>query len=116
MEIRATTVGVPVRDLDSAIDWYRSALELGDVDLRPLDGLVEFSLGSVWLQLALNPELAGTHGISVTFSVPDATGEHARLRGLGFEVSDIQRFEGVVEFFSLTDPDGNTVGFVTELQ
>jgi hypothetical protein len=30
-------------------------------------------------------------------------------------VSDLERYEGVVEFFELRDPDGNTIGFVTEL-
>ena len=29
--------------------------------------------------------------------------------------NDQQRFEGVVEFFEITDLDGNKIGFATEL-
>lgn len=54
-------------------------------------------------------------GISLNLSVPDASAEHARFASLGLNVSEVQRFEGVVEFFTLTDPDGNKFGFVTEL-
>ncbi|MFJ4037167.1 VOC family protein [Microbacterium sp. NPDC090007] len=115
MELKAATVGIPVRDLDAATSWYRSALSLGDVDLAPLEGLVEFNLGPIWLQLAADSEHAGGEGISLNFSVPDASAEHARFKDLGLDVSAMQFFEGVVEFFTLTDPDGNKLGFVTEL-
>jgi predicted enzyme related to lactoylglutathione lyase len=115
MKARAVTVGIPVRDLEQAVEWYRSAFELAEPDLRPLDGLAEFDLGSFWLQLAHAPELAGTEGISVNISVEDATAERGRLAALGIDVSEVQRFEGVVEFFQVTDPDGNGIGFVTEL-
>ncbi|MCR2784534.1 MULTISPECIES: VOC family protein [unclassified Microbacterium] len=115
MQAKAVTIGVPVRDLERAVDWYQNAFELAEPDLRPLDGLAEFNLGSFWLQLAFAPELAGVDGISANISVEDARGEHRRLNGLGLEVSPIQRFEGVVEFFELTDLDGNKIGFVTEL-
>lgn len=115
MNISAATVGLPVRDLDAAVDWYRVALELGDVDLEPMDGLVEFDLGPLWLQLARDPDNAGREGMSITLSVDDAATERERLAGLGLEVTEVTRYEGVVEFFALTDPDGNKVGFVTEL-
>ena len=115
MEFTAATVGIPVRDLDAAVGWYRAALGLGEVDLAPGEGMVEFNVGPVWLQLALDLEHAGAEGISVTLSVADATAEHARFVERGLEVSGIQRYDGVVEFFTLTDPDGNKLGFVTEL-
>ncbi|MDD7945331.1 VOC family protein [Microbacterium sp. NE2HP2] len=115
MELKAATVGIPVRDLDAATSWYRSALSLKAVDLALLEGLVEFNLGPIWLQLALDPDHAGVEGISLNLSVPDASAERARFAGLGLDVSEVQRFEGVVEFFTLTDPDGNKLGFVTEL-
>ncbi|MCU1407102.1 MAG: hypothetical protein JWQ43_3405 [Glaciihabitans sp.] len=115
MNINAVTVGIPVNDLDAAIAWYRSALELDGLELSPVEGVAELDLGPFWLQLALAPELAGQEGISMNLSVPNATEEQARLAGLGLDVSEVQRFEGVVEFFELTDPDGNKIGFVTEL-
>jgi len=80
-----------------------------------MEGLVEFDLGPFWLQLALAPELAGHDGISVNISVDSASTERDRLAALGLDVTDVQRVEGVVEFFELTDLDGNKIGFVTEL-
>lgn len=115
MKITAATVGIPVRDLDASVEWYRAALELGDVELVPMDGLVEFDLGPVWLQLNRDPGNAGREGISINLSVDDAATERDRLAGLGLDVTEVTRYEGVVDFFALTDPDGNQIGFVTEL-
>jgi hypothetical protein len=38
-----------------------------------------------------------------------------RFKELGLRVSELRRIQDVVEFFELTDMDGNKVGFVTEL-
>ena len=92
MNVETVTVGVPIRDLEQAVAWYRSAFDLGVPDVMPMDDLAEFDLGAFWLQL-----------------------ERQNLIEKGLVVSDLQRFEGVVEFFALTDLDGNTIGFVTEL-
>ncbi|MHA7281925.1 VOC family protein [Arthrobacter sp. TMS2-4] len=115
MKAKAVTVGIPVRDLESAVTWYTSAFKLGQPAPIPLEGLVEFDLGPFWLQLALAPQLAGKEGISVNISVEDAVREHASFTELGLDVTELQRFEDVVEFFELTDMDGNKIGFVTEL-
>jgi predicted enzyme related to lactoylglutathione lyase len=115
MKAETITVGVPVRDLHLAIAWYQAAFELGEPDQIPLDGLAEFDLGAFWLQLALAPELAGREGISLNISVQDASAEHQGFIDRGLTVTELQRFEGVVEFFELTDLDGNKIGFVTEL-
>jgi catechol 2,3-dioxygenase-like lactoylglutathione lyase family enzyme len=115
MKARAVTVGMPVRDLTQAISWYRAAFDLGEPDQVPMDNLAEFDLGAFWLQLAEDPELAGREGISVNISVVDAAAERQNLLSRGLSVTEVQRFEGVVEFFALTDLDGNTIGFVTEL-
>lgn len=115
MKAETVTVGIPVRDLDLAVAWYRSAFDLGEPDQVPMDGLAEFDLGMFWLQLVLAPELAGRDGISVNISVKDASAEHQNFTQRGLTVSELQRFEGVVEYFELTDLDGNKIGFVTEL-
>lgn len=112
----AVTVGIPVRDLDVAVAWYRHAFGLGEPDLRPMDRLAEFDLGSFWLQLAVSPDHAGGEGISLNISVESAAAEQKRFAGLGLDVTEVERFEGAVEFFQLSDPDGNTIGFVTELE
>jgi len=115
MKFNEVTVGIPVSDLPSAKAWYQGAFDLEEPDLEPLLELAEYNLGSFWLQLAESPDSSGAPGITVTISVDDAAATHRDLAAKGLAVSDVQRFEGVVEFFELTDPDGNIIGFVTEL-
>ena len=115
MNAETVTVGIPVRDLDLAISWYQSAFELGEPDLIPMEGLAEFDLVAFWLQLSLAPELAGGDGISVNISVKDASTERQKFAKRNLTVSELQRIDGVVEFFELTDLDGNKIGFATEL-
>jgi len=115
MEATAVTIGIPVRDLERSIAWYRAAFSLGEPDQVPMEGLAEYDLGAFWLQLAAAPDQAGGQGISVNISVADAADVRQDLIGKGVSVSELQRYEGVVEFFELTDPDGNRIGFVTEL-
>lgn len=114
MKANEVTVGISVSNLDEAILWYQRAFELGEPDQIPFDGLVEFDLGAFWLQLSVSP-VTGAGGISVNISVESAGEERRRFVDLGLTVSDLEIYEGVVEFFELTDPDGNKVGFVTEL-
>ena len=115
MDVQAVSIALPVRDIDAALAWYRQALELGEPDLVPMEGLVEFDLGVIWLQLTTSPDTAGQDGIRLTFSVEDAAQEHERLADLGMTVTELERVEGAVEFFELVDPDGNRIGFVAEL-
>lgn len=115
MKAETVTVGIPVRDLKRAITWYQSAFELGDPEQIPLEDLAEFDLGAFWLQLVLAPELAGGEGIAVNISVKDACAQRQSFAGRGLIVTELRRFEGVVEFFELTDLDCNKIGFVTEL-
>ncbi|AIY00222.1 hypothetical protein ART_0623 [Arthrobacter sp. PAMC 25486] len=51
----------------------------------------------------------------MNISIKNAAAEQQGFAEKGLVVSELQRFEGVVEFFELTDPDGNKIGFVTEL-
>ena len=61
------------------------------------------------------PELARREGISVNICMENAAAEQQGFEEKGLVVSELQRFEGVVEFSELTDPDGSKIGFVTEL-
>lgn len=115
MNPTAVTIGIPVSDLVTATAWYRTAFSLNEPDLEPIEGIVEFDLGLFWLQLVSAPDAAGGSGISVNISVADAASERDRLDAIGCAVTDLARVDGVVEFFTLTDPDGNEIGFVTEL-
>ncbi|WP_213816608.1 VOC family protein [Glaciihabitans sp. dw_435] len=115
MKFNEATIGIPVTDLARATAWYQNAFDLGAPDQEPLPGLAEWNLGPVWLQLAELPDTADVEGISLNISVDDATATQLLFADKGLTVSDVQRFEGAVEYFELTDPDGNAIGFVTEL-
>jgi hypothetical protein len=49
------TVGLPVSDLGQALGWYQAVFGLGEPDLAPADGVLEFQVGPVWLQLGVAP-------------------------------------------------------------
>lgn len=82
------TVGLPVRDVAAATEFYRTAFELGEPDLIPVQGLVEFDLDSFWLQLVAAPDRAGKRGLTVNISVAAAADERRRFEALS-SVSDL---------------------------
>ncbi|ACZ22595.1 hypothetical protein Sked_26910 [Sanguibacter keddieii DSM 10542] len=54
--------------------------------------------------------------VSVGIPVRDLVAATTWYRSaFGLDEPDLQPVEGVVDLFELTDPDGNTIGFVTEL-
>ncbi|MEE6295812.1 VOC family protein [Georgenia wangjunii] len=108
MDISGVTVGLPVSDLAAATEWYGRVFGLGAPELAPADGVVEFQLGPVWLQLG-EEEQATRSGAAVVvrFEVADATAEHARLAGLGIDVDDVVHVPGAVDYVDFRDPDGN---------
>ena len=114
MKINNIVACVPVSNIEDAVAWYQQALELGPPDTVPLEGIVEFSLGSFWLQLFESPETAGAEGITLVWGVDDARAEQQRLASLGFSVTEIETIDGVVDVFNLIDPDGNAYSIVTE--
>ncbi len=101
------TVGLPVSDLVRAIGWYERALELGGPDLEPADDVVELQVGPSWLQLGQEPTARSGAEVVVRLGVPDAAGERERLLGLGIAAGPLEHVEGVVDYFTFSDPDGN---------
>jgi hypothetical protein len=45
----------PVSNLSRSVEWYQQVLELSEPDLEPVDGVVEFRVGPIWLQLGKEP-------------------------------------------------------------
>jgi predicted enzyme related to lactoylglutathione lyase len=110
------TVGLPVSDLGHALGWYRDVFGLGEPDLAPADGVLEFQVGPVWLQLSVAPVAPAAPVAPVTavvagtvkrFGVADAGAERSRLAGLGVAVGPLEHVPGAVDYFDFTDPDGN---------
>jgi len=72
MDVSSAAVGLPVSDLAAAVKWYRQVLELAEPDLQPADGVVEFKVGSLWLQLGEEPTARSGAQVVIRFGVDDA--------------------------------------------
>lgn len=107
VDVSSVTVGLPVSDLDRAIGWYQRTFALDGPDLEPADGVVEFQLGPLWLQLGQESTARSGAEVVVRLGVPDATSQHARLVALGIAPGPLQHVEGAVDYFAFSDPDGN---------
>src|SRR3954447_21937699 len=115
MEVVSVTVGLPVRDLEAAAEWYRRVLELPRPELAPSEGVVEFAVGFVWLQL-FQGETTRTGAQPVTrFGVHDARRHRDRLQALGVAVGPLRHVPGAVDYFDFADPDGNALSLCAEL-
>ena len=110
------TVGVPAADLRRAVDWYRATFELDTPDLEPSEGIVEFKLGPIWVQLV--EAAGGPHDGStiLRLGVHDAGAEHDRLAALGVAVGELENVDNVIEYFDFADPDGNRLGLYAEVE
>jgi predicted enzyme related to lactoylglutathione lyase len=107
VEVSSVTVGLPVGDLGQAVRWYQEVFGLGEPDFAPADGVLEFQVGPVWLQLSAAPVAPSAAGTVTRFGVADAGAERTRLARLGVAVGPLEHVEGAVDYFDFTDPDGN---------
>ncbi|MDA3626013.1 VOC family protein [Saccharopolyspora sp. WRP15-2] len=115
MEIQGVTVGLPVGDLPRAVEWYQRVFALSEPDLEPADGVVEFQLGSIWLQLGEEPTARSGAEVVTRFSVADAAAERERLAALGVDVGPLEHVPDAVDYFDFRDPYGNQLSLYTEL-
>jgi hypothetical protein len=95
--------------------WYQRVFALSAPDLAPADGVVEFHLGTIWLQLGEESTSRSGAEVVTRFGVHDAAAERERLSGQGVEVGPLEHIPGAVDYFDLLDPDGNKLSFYSEL-
>lgn len=112
VQVTSVTIGLPVSDLDAARRWYEAALQLSAPDLEPVGGVVEYQVGTVWLQLGEEDD-ARPEGSVLRVGVPDVHAERARLLALGIAVREPEVIDGVIAFCDFEDPDGNLLSFYT---
>lgn len=110
MKVTSVTVGLPVRNLQRAEDWYRKVFELTGEAVEPAPGLVELTLGSIDLQLVEDADAHPGTQNGLRVGVENAADEHARLTQLGLTLDPVEHVPGAVDYFDFTDPDGNTLG------
>lgn len=116
MDVRNVTVGLPVSDLAAAKEWYQRVFALPEPELEPAEGVVEFQLGTIWLQLGEEPTTRSGAQVVTRFGVDDVAAERERLVGLGVEVGPLEHVPDAVDYVDFLDPDGNQLSFYTELQ
>jgi predicted enzyme related to lactoylglutathione lyase len=115
MEVLNVAVGLPVSDLQRSVPWYRRAFELGEPDLEPVAGVVEFQFGPIWLQLLEGDTTRSGAEVVPSFGVAKAATERERLVALGLEVGPLEHVEGAVDYFEFADPDGNVLSVHSEV-
>ena len=102
--------GIPVRDMDTAIDWYTRLLGRSP-DARPMSGLADWHFAhQPTLQRVLDTGRAG--GGIVTLHVADIAAARDALAREDIHVDLDDATSDKVEFGQLTDPDGNSVSLV----
>lgn len=50
LNAKSITIGLPVSDLEKSAIWYEK-LFMRDEKLTPVEGVIEYQIGSVWIQL-----------------------------------------------------------------
>jgi predicted enzyme related to lactoylglutathione lyase len=108
MDITSVTVGLPVTDLEASCLWYGAVFERTEPDLEPEDGVAEYEVGGIWIQLSVDDQ-AEDNPVSVRFGVDDVAAQHARIGALGIDVGPVECVDGAVDWFDVRDPDGNVL-------
>lgn len=109
------TVGLPVSDLNRAVEWYRRVFALTNPDIAPAEGVVEFRMGPIWLQLGEEPTARSGAEVVTRFGVGDAAAERERLLQEGIDVGPLEHVPDAVDYFDFVDPDGNMLSFYSEV-
>jgi len=108
--INSFTVGLPVAQLNQAVEWYRRLL--GEVEeINPAPGVWEFQVVfSGWLQL-FESEPDRANPAVVRFESDDLEASRMLAIRLGIDVGEIQTVPHVIRYFEFRDPFGNQLSF-----
>jgi len=108
LAINVLFAGIPVADLDAAIEWYERLLG-GPPDMKPNETERAWKLtDESWIYVVRDPERAGK--ALVTAMVDDLDERLAGLAQRGIEPDEIQVISEAVRKAVFTDPEGNEIG------
>lgn len=100
----------PVRDIETAVDWY-TRLMGRQPDTRPMPGLADWHVApGGWVQVFVSPEHAGSTLLNLAVENLDAT--LAQLADRDIHGADIQPGAQNVRFTAVHDPAGNRVTLI----
>ena len=106
-KVKTFTVGLPVTDLNSAVEWYRRLL--GEVEeINPAPGVWEFQIiSSGWLQL-FESEINNPNLAVVRLESDDIEASRMQALSLGTDVGEIETVPEAVRYFEFRDPSATS--------
>ena len=114
-KIKTFTVGLPVIDLNSAVEWYRRLLGAVE-EINPAPGVWEFRIiSSGWLQL-FESKINNPNPAVVRFESDDIEASRMQALSLGADVGEIETVPEAVRYFEFRDPFGNQLSFCELLE
>jgi len=106
IKVKDAITVVKVSNLAKSREWY-SALFGKVPDLEPFPGNVEFKVGGAWVQISEGK--VSRSSWSLQLEVEDLSRERERLREANIAATEIGTAPGVISWFDLKDPDGNSM-------
>jgi predicted enzyme related to lactoylglutathione lyase len=106
IDARETIVEINVNDLPMSKEWYTRLFGKGP-DLEPFPGNVEFKIGGAWVQITKGEVKPSSW--TLLFEVRDLSHERERLVQGGIVPTELKSVPGVISYFDLKDPDGNSM-------
>ncbi|EGN3298933.1 VOC family protein [Listeria monocytogenes] len=109
LNAKSITIGLPVSDLEKSASWYEKLL-MSDEKLVPVEGVIEYQIGSVWIQL-FEEKINASKNV-LCLEAENLEVEFERLKKLGVITDEvIEDAPGIIRYFVFSDPDGNKLSF-----
>lgn len=110
-EIKSVTIGIPVKNLAEATEWYRKLFSNKE-EMTPMEGIWEVLIApSVWIQL-FESEAEESSAKSINLETNDITLSRELVASLSVRAGEIETVPGTLQYFEFSDPFGNNFSFV----